>query len=520
MGSRPDPDGGEPDGLADLTRRGPYDRLLTTEWLLLDDAPDEFVRRAASGEHSFFELQIRAPTQGRRCVVLLDSGPEMLGAPRIGQLAALVVMARRAEDAGAELHWGSLQGDPPLRVGLGRDGVAAWQSARSGVDPTPDRLAIWMAELGPLGPADELWLVGGARCDAAEWAAIRHRLAIEQNPEPEEEALAVRVAVGAAAKVVSLPLPASDHRVALIRRPLAPLPPTGRRAARSGGTAEFDGFLRFSISGARLIARNRNGQYLSFRATRDGGRQKPTTTRVPAGCEPVAIGTHRQAMFLVWYDPVAGQICHDARFRGSASCPGGPSLTCSEPGVAVWVASTLSFLDPRGGRWRWPRGEAPRREGERCLALGQYGGRPWVVDVDSGVTRVGAPGAPGWMQTGDPLEAISVDSGAALLRNRDGVWRRTAPATVWPALPGTRCWGWVARGPREIALVVSEPDGTGLRAVAPDGVSTPIPTGGPVLGAAASGGGVAWVRRDGELICFDFTSWKRMFCWPPERSSP
>ena len=43
----------EPDGLGDLQRRGPYERLLSSEWLLADEIPDEFLCRAAGGEHLF-----------------------------------------------------------------------------------------------------------------------------------------------------------------------------------------------------------------------------------------------------------------------------------------------------------------------------------------------------------------------------------------------------------------------------------------------------------------------------------
>jgi hypothetical protein len=44
----------EPEGLGDLARRGSYDRLLSTEWLMASDFPDEFLRRAANAEHLFF----------------------------------------------------------------------------------------------------------------------------------------------------------------------------------------------------------------------------------------------------------------------------------------------------------------------------------------------------------------------------------------------------------------------------------------------------------------------------------
>ncbi len=98
--------GGEPDGFAGIARRGSYERLLHTEWLLADEAPDEFARRASAGEHAFFQIARRSPARAASSVALFDAGPEQLGAPRIVQLAALIVLAERARRAGARFAWG------------------------------------------------------------------------------------------------------------------------------------------------------------------------------------------------------------------------------------------------------------------------------------------------------------------------------------------------------------------------------------------------------------------------------
>src|SRR5437868_15500748 len=50
----------EPDGLGDLRRRGSYERLLSSEWLLAEELPEEFLRRAAATEHLFLAPQLRA----------------------------------------------------------------------------------------------------------------------------------------------------------------------------------------------------------------------------------------------------------------------------------------------------------------------------------------------------------------------------------------------------------------------------------------------------------------------------
>src|SRR5687768_17876785 len=44
-----------------------------------------------------------------------DAGPNQLGSPRIAQIAALIVLSRRAEAAGVRFAWGILQEpDAPL----------------------------------------------------------------------------------------------------------------------------------------------------------------------------------------------------------------------------------------------------------------------------------------------------------------------------------------------------------------------------------------------------------------------
>src|SRR5687768_8094686 len=75
---------GEPDGYDGVHARGPYQRLLPAHWLLAEEQPDEFMRRAVMGEHRFFRIARRMPEAERSIVALLDAGPDQLGAPRIG----------------------------------------------------------------------------------------------------------------------------------------------------------------------------------------------------------------------------------------------------------------------------------------------------------------------------------------------------------------------------------------------------------------------------------------------------
>ena len=135
LGPLPDRAPGErgiPDGYEGLTRRASsYERLLMTEWLFATEMPEEFERRAALGEHLFHQVAREAPRGELRTVVLLDASPEQLGAPRLGQLGALLVLARRAERRGASLVWSVLGSAQVFLSGLSPESLETWLRARS-----------------------------------------------------------------------------------------------------------------------------------------------------------------------------------------------------------------------------------------------------------------------------------------------------------------------------------------------------------------------------------------------------
>ena len=174
---RGESDGGEPQGYDGLTRRGPFERLLLSEWLYALESPDEFVRRAAFGEQAFLKPAFKQPQGSRRTVVLLDAGPDQLGAPRIAHLALLVVLQRRAEAAGAEFAWGVLQNLPDKGAfnAVTPATVQTWLDARSVVPARGEHVARWREALGDR-PRARGWLARGRR--AARALASRHPLAL------------------------------------------------------------------------------------------------------------------------------------------------------------------------------------------------------------------------------------------------------------------------------------------------------------------------------------------------------
>lgn len=237
---------GEPDGFDGVDRRGPFDRLLLSEWLLASEIPMEFLRRAADREQSFLKLRRVDPGTSRRTVVLLDGGPSQVGEPRLAQLVALVVLARRARVANSEFRWGLLH-RPELFDGLSRAAMLAFRGGSSHGGPRQEQVDGWRERLEEeqAQADDDLWVVG----DVDELQCPT-RLVVQEQVRPGPRSLLLALRRGAATRVLELDLPPPQECVAAFRCPL--LRPGSSRAAPSREPTG-EGPIWFSPDGNRLI---------------------------------------------------------------------------------------------------------------------------------------------------------------------------------------------------------------------------------------------------------------------------
>lgn len=255
---RGETEGGEPQGYDGITRRGSFDRLLVSEWLWALEAPDELVRRAAYGELSFLKPAFRQPQGARRIVVLLDAGPDQLGNPRIAHLALLIVMARRAQAAGASFAWGVLQASPERGTysEVTPSVLLTWLAARDVEPPTAERLAAWHAALSLGDAPEETWLVGSARLARLPGAQSMSRIEVMEVLVPEERKLTVDVRPASRpVRSIVLDLPPPDDSIRLLRDPFQsrvakPVSMAGRPKASS---------FHFSADGFRLVMFHSDG---------------------------------------------------------------------------------------------------------------------------------------------------------------------------------------------------------------------------------------------------------------------
>lgn len=156
----------EPDGLGDLRQRGPYERLLLSEWAIAEAVPEEFLRRAASNEHLFLAPRLTQPQAQTPVVAIFDAGPAQLGAARLVHVAMWVLLARRAQALRVRFVWGVAQApgvlhdsnDPALLKKLLRARTlelasdAHWQQWQQHLDGD--------STLTNGTPAGERWLLG------------------------------------------------------------------------------------------------------------------------------------------------------------------------------------------------------------------------------------------------------------------------------------------------------------------------------------------------------------------------
>lgn len=339
----PHVDAGEPDGVAGLTRRAPYERLLLTEWLLATELPDEFLRRASAGEHLFLQRSRRERTTGRRVVALLDTGPEQLGSPRLAQLALLVVLSARASAAGAAFEWGMAQGVARSRsVGFSPDRVSDFLEARSTALVDGAQVASWLEDLArDEGPPPECWLVGGPGLLSLARPGDSTVL-IEEEVDPQERRLRLVVSTRRrGGGELFLELPGEADGTQLLRNPFSE---ASASPSRLPGRVVPDAGVRFHPRGHRLLARLEGGDLLDVWVSNSARARPGRPLRVEAPPGLVAFGWSRKASrrMIRWKgDALWLDDC------GFVALPGSPG----EGPAPAPIEGRVPWLIQLGGPW-------------------------------------------------------------------------------------------------------------------------------------------------------------------------
>jgi len=486
LGADVAPDG-EPDGFAGLARRGPYERLLHSEWLLVDDAPDEFVRRAVDGEHAFVELSRRQPRAARRTIAVFDGGPDQIGAPRLAHLATLLVLDQRARAAHADLHWGLAHEPEHVHECVNPQSVLALVNGRTARLPDEEHLRPWL-ERAVGEDADDLWLVGHRLAGLARTAtrANYSSLVAHDVLAVDRTAIEVRIARRRRAAVsFELTVPESRAAARLLRDPFevkAAAPTPGATTGDAVATT-----LSFSMGGDRLLARQNDGSIIGWHvpgsAAATPGRPRilrPKTWLPPFPPEAILGVQHarrrRAVVAALWGRDL---VCQRGDHRIIYRAPGelleaAQPLLAGDADAPIWrlalVASTSTYL-------LWTPGKPAF-----CLDGGLSGqaGQRHEVDavIDDVVAVAWIYGAPArvFVRSGDGVTGFRIGAHGSLgnpeFSRLQG--ERVLAAGDWIAVGGDSTPSWQSHDTRRNSWV-----------------ETPIPTGGRVFG----------LTRAGELLC-------------------
>lgn len=244
---------GEPDGFDGLNRRGTYERLLLSEWMLADELEDEFMRRAVMGEHLFLNRAHSSPVGTRSSLALFDAGPSQVGSPRIAHIAALIVLANRADSAHSTFSWGVLQELETTYSDVNPGNIMALLAARSHDEVSDAHVTLWEEQLATWSGLDDVWLIGGNRLSRIKTERRSSRLYVEDVLEPDKRELRLSCtgASGSLAKV-TLELPKNNISTRLLRDPFDGAVPKIQKTAASTYTGSG---LLFDMTGAKLYTR-------------------------------------------------------------------------------------------------------------------------------------------------------------------------------------------------------------------------------------------------------------------------
>ena len=314
-------EGVEPDGFDGLSRRGPYDRLILSELAVLDEFPDEFMRRAVMGEHHFHRVALQTPVRSRVSAVLFDAGPNQLGSLRIAHIAALIAFARRAAVASAEFRWGVLQRPdlPWYEEVLGPD-VIRLLGLRSALEATTSHCEVWSARVDDLTRRDDVWIVGGVRLTRLPAGLSGSFVEVRDPCETDDRRIDVAIwKRRSVQRGVRLELPDDRSCTRLIRDPFgSAVGPTRDISSKAVPSSN----IVFDSTGIKLLSRGQWGELIAYPVPNSprGGVGSPKTFGHQYAGKIVAAGrAHRANLMASLHD---GKISLSSTRRCHAAPPG------------------------------------------------------------------------------------------------------------------------------------------------------------------------------------------------------
>jgi hypothetical protein len=219
---------GEFNGYDGMAVRGEIERLLPSEWLWRELAPAEFLRRFAERELLYHRPSFESPTDERTHLVAIDSGPDMLGRPRLVALAALLCLSAIARAQGAKLLWTAPQANVEgWQELVRRDNLNAFLLNAGPVSLEASRLGEMIRSLPSRRDDAErvLWTIGaapltpGGEAIETNQIVISERMVLSGEGTPAAEARVRLISHSGRQKETVLAFPKEEDCVSLLREP-------------------------------------------------------------------------------------------------------------------------------------------------------------------------------------------------------------------------------------------------------------------------------------------------------------
>jgi hypothetical protein len=297
---------GDPDGYDGFERTGPYERLLPSEWLLLLEAPDEFIRRAVYREHGFFRRVYKGAGVQKQTLVLFDRSSEQLGAARLAHLALVIVLMRRSAARSGSFAWGCVQDTHTVQhTSLGRD--AALQILRAPC--TPDVTTMHIQAWCGAATTSELWFVGSEKLEDIATASAQIVISDVFEPGPRQVTVALRLPQLASPRVATLDLPPDSLCVRLLRNPFET--PTSLHPTIASTQPDLNVAPLIAAGGRRVYLRSANALFTYRFANPLGAQPAADVYPIPKGHTLLAVGhspKHRKKGTVV-VTRVGSELC-------------------------------------------------------------------------------------------------------------------------------------------------------------------------------------------------------------------
>lgn len=267
-----------PDGWNGISRRGPWDRLIPSEWALAETSPEEFARRADEGELAFWDLAQEQGDATRSIWVWLDVGPDQLGACRVVQIALLLWLQKSCLASGGNFYWGVIQEPEKGYENLGAEELTSFLAARS-LDPPsspPERL-----------DTVQTWCIGSPNWIAGT-PAQTVGVSLQQTGLDS-------VALVAQGRQLKLQMPHHRRAIALLREPVLWQVPRKSQVLEAPR-----GRFVFNPSGQKIIvATDERILLLPIPSSTQEPLGNPKSYELPWRGEVVAVSMQRRAIHVV-----------------------------------------------------------------------------------------------------------------------------------------------------------------------------------------------------------------------------